>query len=353
MPPAASTPPAKLTRAMLRDATVENFPILDMADYVAGKPGALEALAETLRHACENVGFMVAINHGVAQAQIDAMFAWAARFHAQKLDAKMKLAMGSNFVGYLPANAFVVKTSALADNRKPEANEAFFMDRDRAADDPEVLAGKLFRELNKWPDPAALPGFREAAMAYYARMEAFAGSLLPVFATALGLERHWFDDAFIGGQATLRLTHYPPSENPDPEQFGISAHTDSNFLTVLPQSAVEGLYVRPAGQDWMKAPNIPGSFVINCGDCCRRWTNDRFRSTEHLAINPTPDKSRYAIPYFYAPHSEFPMRHIPTCVTPTNPAKYPESSYGEYRAWFMRNNYQRPADAPVDAAAAD
>jgi len=349
MSPAPSAP-APLTRAMLRDATVENFPVLDLGEYVAGKPGARERVAETLRHACENVGFMVAINHGVDQAQIDGMFAWAARFHAQPLDAKMKLAMGQNFVGYLPANAFVIKTSDLAKNRKPEANEAFFMDRDRAPDDPEVLAGKLFREPNKWPDPAALPGFREAAMAYYARMEAFAASLLPIFATALELEPHWFDKAFIGAQATLRLTHYPPTDG-DPEQFGISPHTDSNFLTVLPQSAVEGLYVRPAGQDWMKAPNIPGAFVINCGDACRRWTNDRFRSTEHLAINPTPDRSRYAIPYFYAPHSEAPMRHIPTCIGPGNPPKYPEASYGEHRLWFMRNNYQRPAEAPVEAAA--
>lgn len=341
-------PPAPLTRAMLRDATVENFPILDMADYVANRPGARERLAETLRHACENVGFMVAINHGVDQAQIEAMFTWAARFHAQKLSDKMRLAMGQNFVGYLPANAFVIKTSDLAANRKPELNEAFFMDRDRAPDDPEVLAGKLFREPNKWPDPAALPGFREAAMEYYARMEAFSASLLPVFATALSLPPDWFDAAFVGAQATLRLTHYPPSENPDPEQFGISAHTDSNFLTVLPQSAVEGLYVRPAGHVWMKAPNIPGAFVINCGDWCKRWTNGRFRSTEHLAINPTPDRSRYAIPFFYAPHADAPARHIPSCVGPNNPPQYDESSYGAYRAWFMRNNYQRPADIAVE-----
>ena len=343
----ASLSRAPLTRAMLRDATIEDFPVLDMADYVAGRPGARERLAETLGHACENVGFMVVINHGVDQQQIDGMFAWAARFHALPLDEKLRLAMGQNFVGYLPANAFVIKTSDLAQNRRPELNEAFFMDRDRTADDPEVLAGKLFRELNKWPDN--LPGFRAAAMAYYHRMEAFSASLLPIFATALGLAPHWFDDSFIGAQATLRLTHYPASENPDPEQFGISAHTDSNFLTVLPQSAVEGLFVRPAGHDWMKAPNIPGAFVINCGDACKRWTNERFRSTEHLAINPMPDRSRYAIPFFYAPHCAVPMRHISTCIGPDNPPRYPEASYGEHRLWFMRNNYQRPAEAPMEA----
>ena len=343
-------PPTVLTRAMLVGATMEDFPVLDMADYVAKRPGARERLAETLRDACENVGFMVAINHGVNQAEIDAMFAWAARFHALPLDAKMKLAMCRNFVGYLPANTFVVKTSELATNREPELNEAFFMDRDRAPDDPEVLVGKLFRELNKWPDPAALPGFRQAAMAYYARMEAFAGSLLPVFATALGLPPDWFDAAFVGAQATLRLTHYPPATNPGSAQFGISAHTDSNFLTVLPQSSLEGLYVRPAGRKWMKAPRIPCAFVINCGDWCKRWTNDRFRSTEHLAINPTPDRSRYAIPFFYAPHSEAPAGHIPSCVGPDRPARYEETSYGSYREWFMRNNYQRPPEAAVEAA---
>ena len=337
----------RLTRDMLSEAKPENFPILDLGDYARGVPGAREKVAAVLRDACENVGFMVAINHGVPQSMVDGMFAWAERFHALPMATKNSLAMGKNFVGYLAAGAFAIKTSDLNDNRKGDLNEAFFMDRDRAADDKEVLAGQHFRELNKWPDN--LPGFREFATNYYARMERFAQGLLPLFATALDLPPDWFDKAFIGGQSTLRLSHYPPTQG-DPDQFGISPHCDSNFLTILPQSTVEGLYVRPAGRPWMKAPYLPGSFVINAGDTCHRWTNHRFRSTEHLATNPTPDKHRYAIPFFVAPHSRWPITCIPTCTDAANPPRYPTYTYEEHRLWFMRNNYQRAADVPLESA---
>lgn len=338
----------RLTRDMLSNATPEHFPVLDMADYVRGVPGAREKLAADLRHACENVGFMVAINHGVDQSLVDGMFTWAERFHALPMATKQSLAMGNNFVGYLAAGAYAVKTSDLNENRKGDLNEAFFMDRDRAPDDPEVLAGIPFREPNKWPDN--LPGFRDYAMAYYARMETFTNSLLPLFATALDLPPDWFDEGFQGGQCTLRLSHYPPTPG-DPDQFGISPHCDSNFLTVLPQSKVEGLYIRPAGHAWMKAPYLPGSFVINAGDTCHRWTNHRFRSTEHLAINPTPDRHRYAIPFFCAPNSRWPITCIPTCTDAANPSLHPTYTYEEHRLWFMHNNYQRTADKPLEAAA--
>ena len=150
------------------------------------------------------------------------------------------------------------------------------MDRERAPDDPEVLAGKLFREPNKWPDN--LPGFREFLLRYWDAMEGFSQSLLPVFATALDLPPDYFDPAFADAQCVLRLSHFPPATYRD-NQFGLAPHTDANFFTVLPQANVEGLYIRPQGRGWIKAPRIPGSFVINAGDMCRRWTNDRFLST--------------------------------------------------------------------------
>jgi isopenicillin N synthase-like dioxygenase len=260
---------------------------------------------------------------------------------------KQALSMGSGSVGYLAAATYAIKTSEINAGRKPDLNEAFFIDRDRSPDDPAVREGKRFREVNKWPD--GLPGFRERAMAYYARLEAFAKSLLPMFATALDLLPDWFDAAFGDAQCTLRLSHYPPTSYED-NQFGIAPHTDSSFLTILPQSELEGLYVRPAGRGWMKAPRIPGSFVINSGDMCKRWTNDRFLSTEHLAINPSSDRHRYAVPFFFAPNIYWPIRCVPTCCDAANPPRYPEVTYEQYRLWFLRNNYHAAADAPAEMA---
>jgi isopenicillin N synthase-like dioxygenase len=333
--------------AMLQEAEADGFPVLDLAGHTRGEPGARAQLARELQHALETVGFLVVINHGVPLAMIDDIFAYAARLHALPMAAKHALSMGSGSVGYLAAGAYAIKTSEINANRLPDLNEAFFIDRDRSPNDPAVLAGKRFREVNKWPD--GLPGFRQSAMGYYARLEAFAKGLLPVFATALDLPADWFDAAFVDAQCTLRLSHYPPTGYAD-NQFGIAPHTDSSFLTILPQSALEGLYVRPAGRGWMKAPRIPGSFVINSGDMCKRWTNDRFLSTEHLAINPSADRHRYAVPFFFAPNIYWPICCIPSCCDAGNPPRYPEVTYEQYRLWFLRNNYHAAADAPAEMA---
>jgi isopenicillin N synthase-like dioxygenase len=335
------------TLARLLDAEADAFPVLDLADYLTGLTGARERLAGDLRAALETIGFLVVVNHGVPAAMVDDIFAQAARLHALPMQAKQALGMGTGSVGYLASGAYALKTSEINDNRKPDLNEAFFIDRDRSPDDPEVRAGKLFREMNKWPPD--LPGFRAAAMSYYARLEAFAKSLLPVFAVALDLPPDWFDAPFTNAQCTLRLSHYPPTRYDD-NQFGIAPHTDSSFLTILPQTRLEGLYIRPAGRDWMKAPRIPGSFVINAGDMCKRWTNDRFLSTEHLAINPEPDQHRYAAPFFFAPNTDWPIRCLPTCCGPDNPPRYPEVTYEQYRFWFLRNNYHAAAAAPAELA---
>src|SRR5712691_2103334 len=252
-----------ITLAMLRAASSEEFPVIDLGAFRRGDAGALGRVAAELRDALENIGFLIVVNHGVAPTLTDGIVAEARRFHALPLGEKLNLATGrgegSGFTGYLASGAYSVKTSEVNDNDQPDLNEAFFMDRERAPDDPEVLAGKLFREPNKWP--AGLPGFRDFLLRYWAAMEGFSQQLLPVFATALDLMPDYFDAAFVDAQCVLRLTHYPPSRYRD-NQFGLAPHTDANFFTVLPQANVEGLYIRPQGKGWLKAPRIPGSFVI-------------------------------------------------------------------------------------------
>jgi isopenicillin N synthase-like dioxygenase len=330
---------AGITLDMLRSATSEEFPVIDLGAYRRGEPGALADVAAQLRHALENIGFLIVVNHGIAAELTGGIVEQTERFHAMPMTEKLKLAtgrgQGSGFTGYLASGEYSVKTSEVNDNDQPDLNEAFFMDRERPPDDPEVLAGKLFREPNKWPEN--LPGFRDFLIRYWGAMEGFSQSLLPVFATALELPPDYFDKAFVDAQCVLRLSHFPPTSYRD-NQFGLAPHTDANFFTVLPQANVEGLYIRPEGKGWIKAPRIPGSFVINAGDMCRRWTNERFLSTQHLAINLT-DRHRYSTPFFYTPHIDWPIACLPTCRGAGNPAKYPPITYGEYRVWWLNTNY--------------
>ncbi len=298
------------------------IPVVDLGPYLTGRPGAAAATAAEVGRALQDVGFLVVVNHGIPQALVDDTFAEARRFHAQPMDAKLALRMNEHNNGYMTLGRYAVWTSDVNANDKPDLNEAFFVKRERGPDDPLVRAGRRFGAV-----------------------DALSHKLLPLCAAALGLPPDAFDHAFAESQFSFRLTHYPPVA-PEANQFGIAPHTDSNFLTFLPQSEVPGLQVRMPDGAWVDVPYLPGSFAVNSGDMMQRWTNHRFKSTPHRALPPV-GRPRYAIPYFFGPHLDTEITCLPTCVGPDNPARYPPITYAAYLEWWYDANYNAASQRDV------
>ena len=119
---------------------VATIPVIDPGAYLGGTPGALEKAAAELRRALEEVGFFIIVNHGVSQELIERTFAEARRFHDQPLEAKMALRMNEHNNGYMAMNRYAVWTSDVNTNTKPDLNEAFFVKRERMADDAKRQA---------------------------------------------------------------------------------------------------------------------------------------------------------------------------------------------------------------------
>ena len=69
------------------------------------------------------------------------------------------------------------------------------------------------------------------------------------------------------------------------DQFGVGPHTDFGVLTVLCQDAVGGLQVEDLNGDWVHAPPIEGTLIVNVGDLLSRWTDGAYRSTAHRVVN--------------------------------------------------------------------
>ncbi|HEY0181344.1 MAG TPA: 2-oxoglutarate and iron-dependent oxygenase domain-containing protein [Rhodopila sp.] len=322
--------------AAIRSDAPEEIPILDLGPYLAGAPGARAALGRELRHALEQVGFYFVVNHGVAQSLIDATFAAVERFHAQPEDAKRALLINRNNVGYLPFKGSTIRHSQLNQNNRPDLNEAFFVKRDLPADHPDVIADKMFRGTNKWP--AALPGFRETVNAYCGAMEGLATSLLPLYAEALELSPSWFDSFFSDPMYTLRMSHYPKQDASGADEFGIAPHTDTSFMTLLAQNRIPGLSIRLPNGNWVDAPTLPGSILVNGGDMLRRWTNDRCLATPHRVINRSGEE-RYAIPFFFDCNYDAVMECVPTCCSDDMPPRYTRMTYPEYMTWYRDLTY--------------
>ena len=78
------------------------IPLIDVSDFLAGKPGAAERAAAALRFAFENVGFYYLAGHGVPQALIDTAYAEAARFHALPIETKLAVKVDEHNIGYMP-----------------------------------------------------------------------------------------------------------------------------------------------------------------------------------------------------------------------------------------------------------
>jgi isopenicillin N synthase-like dioxygenase len=316
-------------------------PVIDYGPYFAGEPGALEPLAEALRHACESVGFFYALNHGVPQAIIDQGFAASRRFHALPLAEKLKLRLNENNIGYLPMNASVQAASTVHKATKPNQNESFFISHDRDADHPDVVAGIPLRGRNKWPEetgkgPATL---RADMMAYFNALHALGQRMLPPFAVALGMPSDHFVPYFANeAHANCRFLHYPPQADTGENTFGTAPHTDNSFMTALARTDVPGLSIRLPSGEWFAPPVIPGTLLINLGNMMRRWSNNRFLSTPHGVINES-GTDRYSIAYFHSPNPDVVIECLPSCASADNPAQYPPALYRDLILAFFRANY--------------
>jgi isopenicillin N synthase-like dioxygenase len=323
------------------------IPVIDVADFLAGRPGAASRAAAELRLAFETVGFYYLRGHGVPQSLIDTAYAEAARFHAQPLEAKLAVRVDEHNIGYMPI-ARTAPPNAAAQGKKPSQNEAYFLRRERAADDPDVLSNRRFHALNKWP--ADLPGFRENTLRYMDTLEGLCRKLVRLYALALDLPETFFDACFETPHVILRMSRYPVIDGSDDTVASLVPHTDSGFMTLLPPNRVQGLSILLPDGRWLDAPGIDDAFVVNGGDILHRWTNERFLSTPHRVRNVS-GALRYAIPFFCDPNHDTRIECLPSCQSSDNPAKYPPIKFGDYALWFAAQRYEHMAKVETPAEA--
>lgn len=319
-------------------AAFGTLPVISLADYLGGEAGALERAAEELGRACRDIGFFFIRDHGVPQPLIDGVFEQTRRFHDLPLERKNQTPINRDNRGYMPMGGSTLKTSTVNRNTQPSLNASFFLGRDLAPDHPDVVAGKPFRSPNQWP--AGLPGFRETMVEYIAALEGLSMALLPLYAVALGMDRDYFitHEAFRMPTVGLRLIEYPPVAEIASNQFGAAPHCDYGFLTILAQANLPGLELLTRSGDWLAAPALPGHFLVNTGDFCMRWSNDRFVSTPHRVVH-TGNETRYSVPFFFSTNPDVEIGCLPTCQDADDPPHYPPMTYGAYFRAAINANY--------------
>src|ERR1051326_6918324 len=316
------------------------IPLIDVAGHLARDAESSRKAAMQLRFAFENVGFYYLAGHGIPQSLIDRTYEAATRFHAQPMTTKLSLKVNEHNIGYLPiSNA--ASPQAAAQGRKPSRNEAYFLRREHAPDDPAVIANRRFHGLNQWPDDLA--GFRETTLEYMRTLEALCRRLVPLYALALDLPADFFDACFAEPHMILRMSRYPVIDGEDEMVASLVPHTDSGFMTLLPPNRVPGLSILLPSGGWIDAPGVDGAYVVNGGDILHRWTNERFLSTPHRVRNVS-GQVRYAIPFFCDPDHDTIIECLQSCCSADHPPKSPPVCFGDYALWFASKGYQHMAN---------
>lgn len=176
-------------------------------------------------------------------------------------------------------------------------------------------------EPNVWPDEEAFTDGRPRLEKLYAELQSLSSTLLSLLAVSLGKQPEFFSSYLDDSLSTLRLLHYPPqpsiSESPPNEvKLCCTPHTDSGILTLLHQDPTGGLEVLNASGDWVAAPYVPGSIVVNIGDLLARVSGGRFVATMHrVRTNPggasrEDGVGRCSVPFFFEPGESCVVRSV-------------------------------------------
>ncbi len=303
---------------------MHSLPLIDIAPLYSNDASAWPAVTEQIDRACRDWGFFYIVGHPIGSERIDALLSAAKRFFA--LPAAEKLSIDITQTAHHRGYG-AIATEQLDPSKPSDLKETFDMGFHMPVDHPDVVAGKPLRGPNRHPH---LPGWAELMEQHYADMQDLAKTLLRAMAMALDIEHDFFDARFHEPISVLRLIHYPPRHTASSaEQQGAGAHTDYGCVTLLYQDDAGGLQVRARGGEWIDAPPLAGSFVVNIGDMLARWSNDRYTSTPHRVISPL-GVDRYAMPFFAEPHPDTLIDCLPNCSSADNPPKYAAVTSAEY-----------------------
>lgn len=315
-----------------------DVPVIDIAPFRTGDAPARQAVAAAVDRACRDIGFLVISGHGVDPALLARTRDTARAFFDLPLAEKQRVARPAPHItrGYIG-----LQDESLARSRDPAAygsdlNESLMIGPVDAPPPAVAAAGGAHFAPNLWPaQPAAL---REVWSDYYRAMGSLAATVMRIFALALQLPEHHFDDKIDHHISRLRVRNYPAQDDvPAPGQIRAGAHSDYGSLTLLAtEDKPGGLQVCNAEGAWRDVPIVPGTYIVNIGDLMARWTNDTWVSTLHRVVNPPAgagaDARRLSLVFFHNPNHD---ARIDSLV-PGQPAKYPPTTSGDHLQRLFR-----------------
>lgn len=307
--------------ATAKDIETGYIPVIDIGPLRDGSDP--RRVAEEIHRASREVGFLYISNHGISETLIDEARHAALEFFHLPERQKLRVEVSAKHRGFLK-----VGDAKMQDDVLPDLKESFIWGYE--GPDGQTLDDHPLRGPNRWPAP--LPGLRTTARSYFDAAQDVARHLMRAAALGLNLPEEFFLRGHVRPLSRASMIYYPPQPpRMGEDQFGAGPHTDFGVLTVLCQDAVGGLQVQDLAGEWVAAPPLEGTLVVNVGDLLARWTNDQYRSTPHRVVN-TSGRERISLVLAYDP--DYPTLIDPreVCGDDAN-VDYDPISCGDYLIW--------------------
>lgn len=160
------------------------IPVVDISGYLSGDPAAKKAVADEIRDAYENQGFLQVIGHSVSSDIQDRYLAAIAEFFALPISKKEKVSQTKSKChrGYERIGG--QKLDELDNDATPDQKEGFSIRRERPL-------GRFLEGPNQWPE--ALPHFQDIYMEYFEAVHQLSKTMFRLIALSLGLPEDHFD----------------------------------------------------------------------------------------------------------------------------------------------------------------
>lgn len=193
---------------------------------------------------------------------------------------------------------------------QPPRHDGYFAFRSENAKDSPTKDLKEF--FHVYPDSPLPEALSAATAAIYADLQALGVELLSWIQRetpedirgefSLPLDEMMADS----NQSLLRILHYPPVEDAEPDAIRAAAHEDINLITLLLSGSKPGLQAKDAAGNWHDIACDAGMITINNGDMLAMASDNYYPSTTHRVINPDAkqNQSRYSMPIFLHPRPE-------------------------------------------------
>nr|XP_009770093.1 PREDICTED: probable 2-oxoglutarate/Fe(II)-dependent dioxygenase isoform X2 [Nicotiana sylvestris] len=203
----------------------DSIPIVDFSLLSSEDPDQHSKAIQELGRACEDWGFFMVVNHGIAESLMKEMIEVANEFFEMAEEEK------SRYIGQ-----------------------------------------QVF-------DP-----IKEVLREYCEKCRKVTRRLLSGISESLGLEHELMKKSMDldSGFEVFVANYYPAC--PQPELvMGLPPHSDFGLLTLLIQNEVGGLQLQRNGK-WININPIPNSILVNTGDHLEIFTNGKYKSVLHRAV---------------------------------------------------------------------